>query len=251
MAPLSYFLLSVIAASFTMAIPTLSSATYNQNTIDAQILNSEFQGLNETDPCDSGQMACVSEGVAICRFGSWNITSCGQSNACFAVPSTTGPGTILTCTTKQDAQTVFQAAGAQGPLSNGTDTRAFPTVSTSSLSISPSGKSASHAPTQSSGVEVVTVTVTLPPPAFSTSLPPEVRTINPSEAASILLSLSAQGVTASPVSTAAASPAQVVGHCHNTTAEASPTSFVPSISTTTSSISTHAYYHKSRAARRT
>lgn len=151
---------------------------------------------------------------------------------------------ILTCTTEQDAQTMFLAAGAQSPFSNGTDTRAFPTVSTSSLN------STSYTPTQSSGVEVVTVTVTLPP-AFSTSLPPEVRTINPSEAASILSSLSAQSATAFPVATAAASPTQVVEHCQSTAAEASPTtSSVPPIPTTTSSVSADAYYHKSRTARR-
>ncbi|GJE86490.1 hypothetical protein PsYK624_025700 [Phanerochaete sordida] len=247
---LTHLLLATLTLGYAVAAPALNSASYQQNAVDAQILNTEFRGVNETDPCNSGQTACVGGGVAVCKYGSWNVTSCDQSNACYAVPSTSGSGTILTCTTEQSALNVFESAGLQGLYSNGTDTRAFPTVPPS-ISTSLSATSASPTSSQSSDVDVVTVTVTLPPPTFSTTLPTEVRTIDPSEAASILSSLSAQGATVAPVPSSAPSPTQAVGDCHRTTTDMSATtSTVTSMSSATSPAPLHGYYHKARAARR-
>ena len=42
----------------------------------------------------AGQTACVNGTMAVCKFGSWRTTSCPDSEQCFAVPSTTGLGTV-------------------------------------------------------------------------------------------------------------------------------------------------------------
>jgi hypothetical protein len=52
MSYLALLLLLLFAVLLAMGAPTINSATLRQNAIDAQILNSEFRTLKDTDPCD-------------------------------------------------------------------------------------------------------------------------------------------------------------------------------------------------------
>lgn len=60
MSRLALILLPLLAALMTSGAPTINSTTLRQNAIDAQILNSEFRTLKDTDPGDCEQFA---EGV--------------------------------------------------------------------------------------------------------------------------------------------------------------------------------------------
>ncbi|KIP11910.1 hypothetical protein PHLGIDRAFT_33180 [Phlebiopsis gigantea 11061_1 CR5-6] len=230
-------LLATLACSFGVvsSAPVVNSTTLRQNALDAQTLNTEFMQLQVTDSCDSGQIACVNGTSAVCKFGSWRTTDCPDSEQCFAVPSTTGPGTNLICTSQTSATAMFEAAGLDTLFSNGTDTVAFPTTTpqTDAPTTTSSSISQSSSLSSSDGAETVTVTVTIPVVSISTDLPTETRTLDPAEASSILSSLSAQGlVVTAPLSSipaAATASTTHVGHCQQIKQILSTSSAVPSI----------------------
>ncbi|KAJ3533944.1 hypothetical protein NM688_g7209 [Phlebia brevispora] len=221
-----------IISAISAPSSSIDANILRQNAANAQILNSEFQSLRATDPCDSGLMACVEGALARCTFGSWQLQPCLDSQQCFALPSVNSTGTILTCTSQAHALSVLTAAGTTGGLTDDCTNRtvAFPTQSvpsapSTSPSSSASGTSSVAATASSaSGVEVVTVTVTLP-----LTLPPSTTTLQPQEAFSILASLSAQGfsITTLPLSSAPPLPSG------STTSSSTPILVSPTISTPT------------------
>ncbi|KIM31233.1 hypothetical protein M408DRAFT_327494 [Serendipita vermifera MAFF 305830] len=91
-----------------------------QNALDAQALNAGFDSLAEGSPCTVGQNACINGNFAQCPFGSFVTTGCSGGTVCFALPLVNKAGTSITCTTNDDANRRFEAAGASGgPKGNG------------------------------------------------------------------------------------------------------------------------------------
>ncbi|KII91262.1 hypothetical protein PLICRDRAFT_89592 [Plicaturopsis crispa FD-325 SS-3] len=177
---------TLFALPFVRAAPTtaLDAATLLQNGQAAQALNAQFQSLKATDPCNSGETACISASVAQCsKNGTWALQDCRKGLHCFALPSVRNNGTTLSCTSEKSASSLIAATGAQGNAtsSSGTTTENNGTTVTVTATAS-----ASAAP------RTATVTVTLNPNS-TTTLPAETFTLNPAEASSLIASLTANG----------------------------------------------------------
>ncbi|KAI0790537.1 hypothetical protein C8Q75DRAFT_806441 [Abortiporus biennis] len=204
----AFVAVAILSLRQVLGAPTpsaLDAATLQQNGLDAQTLNAEFSQIKSSDPCDSGQLACVEGARAQCQFGAWTTQKCVDSQKCFAVPNVNSKGTSLVCTSEATALSLFNATGVQGGLtaSNGTNTTMpLPTVSPQSASVSSTSITSSPSATSSSvadNAEVVTVTVTVitsSQPTFT--LPPETSILNPTQASSLVSSLGVNGFTTTP-----------------------------------------------------
>ncbi|THU88905.1 hypothetical protein K435DRAFT_679024, partial [Dendrothele bispora CBS 962.96] len=85
-----------------------------QNAITAQGLNAKFATMSESDSCQDGQTACISNGFAQCVGSKWQVQACTGDLQCFALPLVNSQGTSLTCDTPEDAAARFQNAGVTG-----------------------------------------------------------------------------------------------------------------------------------------
>ncbi|KAI0766233.1 hypothetical protein BC629DRAFT_893894 [Irpex lacteus] len=216
--PLSLSRFVFVFAALT-AVLVQVSALIRQNALDAQLLNGEFQRMNESDPCNSGQTACIANVPAQCKFGSWQLGQCPSTEtSCFALPRPNAQGTFLACLTEPSAASFFHQAGVPGgPVINNTSAD-VPSIVLPTTSPAPAPTpSTSPAPASSiTPQSVVTVTVTLPPsspssPSASTSTSTSrvVTTIGAAEALGVLQSALANGavvVSSSSSSPSASSP---------------------------------------------
>lgn len=64
----------------------------------------------------ANEEACVGGGFAQCVGGKFQVTSCGATLTCAALPLVNKAGTSITCTTQADALARIQATGATGGL---------------------------------------------------------------------------------------------------------------------------------------
>ncbi|KAF9805687.1 hypothetical protein IEO21_08950 [Rhodonia placenta] len=205
MSRLVALLLSLWTAMLIQAAPmnSLDAATFYQNGLDAQMLNGEFASLNATSACNTTTSACIAGSLAQCERGSWKIEACPATEQCFALPALRGNGTVLSCTTEDIALALINVTGVEGGLASA------PNVTSSTNATAGASSSASATATESlaaSGSFVVvthtlTVTSTVQPSAsssFATTATPastfaETTLLNPSQASSLLSSLSANG----------------------------------------------------------
>lgn len=63
-----------------------------------------------------GDEACVDSGFAQCVGGKFEVSQCGSTLICAALPLVNKAGTSITCTTEADAEARIQATGATGGL---------------------------------------------------------------------------------------------------------------------------------------
>ncbi|TBU37306.1 hypothetical protein BD309DRAFT_905399 [Dichomitus squalens] len=211
----------MLLSSAVLGAPTasLDPAVFLQNGQDAQTLNAEFANLKASDRCNDGELACINNSVATCSKSNWQLVPCsGTSNSCFALPSTTEEGTVLTCTTNNTALSLISATGATGGIavkstnttidfptdcdsddstSNSTESASASASAetsqthkhsheTHSASITSAASSSTAASTDSTATGEVTITVTVVPTSTS---PSETFTLDPSAASSLLSSL--------------------------------------------------------------
>ncbi|KAI0316303.1 hypothetical protein OF83DRAFT_1245321 [Amylostereum chailletii] len=138
MNPLSFALLAILTASFSLAAPVgADNATLLANGQDAQRLNAEFVNLTTSSPCTDNQNACIKNDFATCSGGKWQTQACPGSKSCFALPNLRSNGTFVACTSPNNALSILTATGATGGF-NVTDSNntviPFPTASNSSTS---------------------------------------------------------------------------------------------------------------------
>ncbi|KAI0251935.1 hypothetical protein BJV78DRAFT_1207869 [Lactifluus subvellereus] len=181
MAPLTVALLALLTASLASAGPVaLDNATLLLNGQQAQILNCEFQRLQTSDPCNTGETACIQNALAFCVNNAWQTQLCPSSKTCFALPQIRANGTFVACTSQNNAASIIAAAGANA---------------TSDCTGGDPGSSSSSG----SAITTVTVTVTVAQAASTVlTLPPTTTTLSPDQASSLVSSLSANGLS-SPV----------------------------------------------------
>ncbi|TFK70790.1 hypothetical protein BDN72DRAFT_794763 [Pluteus cervinus] len=200
--------ISLFAPSFIRAAPIstlpLDAEQLKQNGLQAQELNAIFATFNLTDTCTTGDVSCINGATASCVGGAWQAKSCTAPQQCFVLPSTISAGTVVGCALESDALSSIQATGVPGgltPLPTNED-------STSESSTSASeGPSATATASDDSGLDPITVTVTLTQP-IATS-PPTTRTLSPSDASVLLSSLTSGQFTSVIISSPSAT---VVGN---------------------------------------
>ncbi|KAH9974051.1 hypothetical protein BGW80DRAFT_1445075 [Lactifluus volemus] len=212
MAPfqVTFAFLAILAASLASAVPiALDNTTLLSNAQQAEILNCEFQSLQTSDPCNTGETACIQNAFATCVNNAWQTQSCSQSKMCFALPQVRANGTFVACTSQNNAASIIAASGGIGSTncsSLGNSVVPFPTVSNDSLSGSTQGGSGGNNPDcgnngspSSPGSAVSTVTITVIEPEASTALilPPTTTTLTPDQASSLLSLLSANSMSLS------------------------------------------------------
>ncbi|KAI0341351.1 hypothetical protein BDW22DRAFT_1485358 [Trametopsis cervina] len=235
------FLVATLTASLTLGQATNSNATtiLHQNALDAQILNAQFQHINQTDPCSVGQTACVAGVPALCQSGTWQLKQCSTAQSCLALPMVDTPGTFIACVSDSQASSMFQRAGVTGgPINNNTNSTVplptMPPVSNpSATTINPS---ASATPTDDPGVAVVTVTVTIPAPSAPTDSPNFTTIISPEEAMGVIRSVIAHGGTIiSSSATATSAPTALPDNAVGTNSSSTQASATPHCDMTGSS----------------
>ncbi|KAI0084766.1 hypothetical protein BDY19DRAFT_997496 [Irpex rosettiformis] len=193
----------VVALTAALGAPTdgpIAGDIIHQNALDAQVLNGEFQRMNETDPCNTGQTACIGDAPAQCKFGSWKVGRCSQTQSCFALPKSSTRGTFIACVSEAEAVSFFDQAGVKGgPVSNATG---------SSSILLPSAANSTNAV-----AGVITVTVTVPVTAVSTSTSISVATIDAAQAMGVLQSAFANGAVVAEPTRGPISRASRSVHC--------------------------------------
>ncbi|KAF8626695.1 hypothetical protein AX15_004731 [Amanita polypyramis BW_CC] len=200
------FLLAVTAApvSTTNSTSLADKATLLANGKAAQRLNAQFQSLKATDPCTNGEKVCVSNSIAHCANGKWQIEGkCPKTEQCFALPSLTSNGTTTTCTSQKTAESLFDAIGVPGGATGFNSATSNDRPATGSGEDQPTNSmngtgTHSQVPTSSSttlaaggadedaGQKTVTVAVTAIPTHFV-----QTTTISPQEASQLLSSFPA------------------------------------------------------------
>lgn len=196
----SFVLAFTLSCGYVFAAPvnnTVGGSVLLQNGLDAQNLNSQFSNMSITDPCQFGAQACISGAEAQCNSeGVWEAQQCPSADTqCFVVPNTKSQGTHLKCTTPQDALQLIQNTGAPGGICGSNSTASGNCTAGSDAS----GNSTA-----------ATVTI-LVAPSTTETLGPQTTTLDPSDAASLLSSLSTSGTTSSSDATTTATPANGVG----------------------------------------
>ncbi|KAJ7201691.1 hypothetical protein GGX14DRAFT_655855 [Mycena pura] len=100
----------VYAAPVPRANLVADNDTLLNNGLTAQKLNAQFQNLTTDDACTTGDVACIRGALANCVASKWTIQPCPASLSCFAVPSLTGSGVNVNCTSERNALSINQAA---------------------------------------------------------------------------------------------------------------------------------------------
>ncbi|KAF8804663.1 hypothetical protein BYT27DRAFT_6694604 [Phlegmacium glaucopus] len=210
--PLSSISIFFLLTTCVQTAPTapLDAATLLKNAQEAQGLNAQFRSGNSTatGSCTNGDTTCAQNAIATCVNGQFAISNvrCPATQQCFALPSVKANGTIVTCTSEKNAQSVINAAGATGDVTgsgSGASTSpkknhgsASPTSSTPIAAATSAETAASmdadcmtdtptSRPTATTPQSVVTVTVTVIP-SVPTTLPPVTTTLSPDQASSLL-----------------------------------------------------------------
>ncbi|KAL0958129.1 hypothetical protein HGRIS_000297 [Hohenbuehelia grisea] len=196
----------LLSLSFVLGAPAaLDADLLLKNAQDAQAANTAFKSLKATDDCTTGQTACIGTSSAECVADKWTITRCARGTQCFALPSVRSQGTIISCTSERNAQSVINAAGAPGDAAEASGKNGPPAAASSEKAQSASRtavrSSATAAASPASGdrnADPVTVTVTVTPsptltPVVSTDLPSQTLTLPPDEASRLVASLTADG----------------------------------------------------------
>jgi len=207
MLPIMFLLFSMFVSLLALSAPTaLDASVLLQNGQTAQQLNAQFNNLQATDACSTGDTGCISGLSAQCSNGTWQTQKCpGGSRQCFALPSVRSNGTFIACTSKANALSLIDATGAQGGLalnttSNGTD----PSISSGSVN--------STTPSVSPGE------------ASTFTLSPTTRTIDPAQASALVSQLAGGDIgsfvpttcTSMPTSAPSLSPSLLVNSSSNT-----------------------------------
>ncbi|KAI0682931.1 hypothetical protein BC835DRAFT_1397552 [Cytidiella melzeri] len=211
MNPLALLLFTLVAVAATPTNETDAAALLHQNALDAQILNGEFQSINATDPCDSGQTACIQGAPAVCQFGAWLPKQCDEAQQCFALPKPTTRGTFIACLSDSEATSFFDQAGVTGGPVNITANSTIP-LPTAVVSAPPSVTSSHHPKdgSSASGTDVHASTVTVTVTTGATTVIPTdstvITTVSPDQAMSIIHSLLANGATILSAPSASAQP---------------------------------------------
>jgi len=150
-----------------------------QNGKEAQQRNFNFANLTAGSPCNLGEDACIDGAVALCDNGKFAPVSCGTLQ-CFALPLVNKPGTVVTCTTEQEATARIAATGATGGISvdNKIDLKkAAPNSSTEAApteaaptEVAPTEVAPTEAtPTEAAPTEAAPASVSTPSPSASKS----------------------------------------------------------------------------------
>ncbi|RYP42612.1 hypothetical protein DL768_010309 [Monosporascus sp. mg162] len=93
---------------------TVAPDVYESNLAEARRYNELFSAIDEQSSCTSGQVACVQGNIGRCSAaGSWNITPCGGTLACSALPMNTTTGVQVGCFDKSAAERIL-GGGAGG-----------------------------------------------------------------------------------------------------------------------------------------
>ncbi|KAF9493047.1 hypothetical protein BDN71DRAFT_1450744 [Pleurotus eryngii] len=197
--------LALVALSFfaTIAVSAPTSpdaATLLKNGEEAQGLNFAFRTLSANDNCTSGDTGCILGASAQCVDGKWDVTNCPSQTRCYALPSFTGEGTFVACTSERNARSFIDASGAEGGIAVAPSDSANSANSTASASSTVSSSIARATASISKSVDESpkTVTVTFfpsssssPAIAISTNLPAQTITVAPAAASSLVASITA------------------------------------------------------------
>ncbi|KAF4581276.1 hypothetical protein EYR40_002862 [Pleurotus pulmonarius] len=203
---LSVSALVLVTLSFftTIAVSAPTSpdaATLLKNGQEAQGLNFAFRTLSANDDCSSGDTGCILGASAQCVDGKWDVTNCPGQTRCYALPSFTGEGTFVACTSERNARSFIDASGAEGGIA------VAPSNSTNSAnSTAPASSAASSSTAKATALISKSVTVSDPPKtvtvtffpspsspaiAISTDLPAQTITVAPAAASSLVASITA------------------------------------------------------------
>jgi hypothetical protein len=97
--------LSVLFATVVLS----QNAIQRQNGLDAQRLDAQKVNTRAGDSCTA--TTCAGNELGQCVNGSIVTTPCGSGLICAVLPLVNAPGTSVTCTTTEDRDRRFQAAG--------------------------------------------------------------------------------------------------------------------------------------------
>ncbi|KAF7430447.1 hypothetical protein PC9H_006154 [Pleurotus ostreatus] len=197
--------LALVALSFftiiAVSAPTSpDAATLLKNGQEAQGLNFAFRTLSANDDCTSGDTGCILGASAQCVDGKWDITNCPSQTRCYALPSFTGEGTFVACTSERNARSFIDASGAEGGIavapSNSTNSANSTASASSTVSSSIARATASTSKSVDESPKTVTVTFfpsssSSPAIAISTDLPAQTITVAPAAASSLVASITA------------------------------------------------------------
>src|ERR1700735_4484234 len=91
---------SDIIFPLSLTIGTVSAGVVNrraaftlQNGLDAQALNSQFQGMTANSACTAGQTACINGQFAQCVGNTFVLSPCAAPLQCVVLPLVNKPGT--------------------------------------------------------------------------------------------------------------------------------------------------------------
>jgi len=177
MAPITFALLAILAASLASAGPVaLDNATLLLNGEQALVLNCQFQSLQLNDPCNNGDTACIQGDTAACVNGTWQTLPCPSSKSCFALPQVRTNGTFIACTSPDNAASIIAATGIQTDIGSDCQSLGNSTLPFSTPNNTVPGDGGA--------------TITQPP----VTLPPTTTTLLPEQASSLISLLTANGL---------------------------------------------------------
>ncbi|KAF4563802.1 hypothetical protein EYR36_003044 [Pleurotus pulmonarius] len=197
---LSVSALVLVTLSFftTIAVSAPTSpdaATLLKNGQEAQGLNFAFRTLSANDDCTSGDTGCILGASAQCVDGKWDVTNCPSQTRCYALPSFTGEGTFVACTSERNARSFIDASGAEGGIAVAPSNSTNSANSTAPASSATAKATASISKSASDPPKTVTVTFfpssSSPAIAISTDLPAQTITVAPAAASSLIASITA------------------------------------------------------------
>jgi len=198
MAPFSFALLAIFTASLASAGPVaLDNATLLLNGQQALVLNCQFQSLQLSDPCNTGDTACIQGATATCVNGTWQTLPCPSSKSCFALPNVRTNGTFIACTSPNNAASIIAATGIQTDIANNCTSLGNSTLPFSTPNNTVPGDDGNnctqggYATSPPPGQVVTSTPATIFQPTLT--LPPTTTTLFPEQASSLISSLSANG----------------------------------------------------------
>ncbi|KAH9985610.1 hypothetical protein BJV77DRAFT_965511 [Russula vinacea] len=177
MAPFTFALLTFLTASLASAGPVaLDNATLLLNGQQALVLNCQFQSLQLSDPCNSGDTACLQNATATCVNGTWQTLPCPSSKSCFALPEVRTNGTFIACTSPNNAASIIAATGIQADIASnctslGNSTLPFSTPNNTAPEDGGNNCTQGGYGTSSTPATIPQPSLTLPP--TTTTLPPD------------------------------------------------------------------------------
>jgi len=209
MAPFTFALLAILTASLASAGPiAIDNSTLLFNGQESLVLNCQFQTLQTTDPCNSGETACIQGETATCVNGTWQTVPCPSNKACFALPSVRSTGAFVACTSPNNAAAIINATGIPADLGNNCSAlagAAFPFPTLNNTTPGDSGQNTTQGGgvggNPDSGSSSSSSTTTQP----AVTLPPTTTTLSPEQASPLISLLSLN----SPSSVPSSSPSGV------------------------------------------